>query len=345
MESRLHFQIQIARTDNLLDIRNAGGTTTVKYLFTIWILFFIPTVVMATDAFRVFTAAGEPSTMEALAQQALQAEVVFVGEEHDDPTAHRLQLDILRRLASSGPVVLSLEMFETDVQQVLDEYLAGLISEDHLLKSGRAWKNYASDYRPLVEFAKERGIPVVAANAPRRYVNRVSRLGQTSLDVLPASAKHWLPPLPYAEAAEAYAQKFLKLMAKAREQSSADSNAYPTKLLAAQSLWDASMAYSIARSRMRHHASIVLHVNGSFHSEQRLGILNHLDRYRPSTRSLVVTLKSAESYPQWDSTFVNFGDFVILTDPSLPRTFSTPPPGAAKTPAEEEPVNTKEQSK
>ena len=72
-------------------------------------------------------------------------------------------------------------MFESDVQFVLDEYMKGLISEEHFLESARSWKNYESDYRELIEFSKERGMPVIAANAPRRYVNMVHRLGKGAL--------------------------------------------------------------------------------------------------------------------------------------------------------------------
>lgn len=69
-------------------------------------------------------------------------------------------------------MVLSLEMFEADVQTVLDEYvLRRAIREQDMLQDARPWRNYAMDYRPLVEYCREQGIRVVAANAPRRYVS------------------------------------------------------------------------------------------------------------------------------------------------------------------------------
>ena len=82
------------------------------------------------------------------------------------------------------------------MQIVLDEYLNGLISEDHFLLSSRPWKNYKTDYRPLVEIAKQNKLSVIAANAPRRYVNMVSRNGRDSLNGLSKQAKEWLAPLP-----------------------------------------------------------------------------------------------------------------------------------------------------
>jgi uncharacterized iron-regulated protein len=80
-----------------------------------------------------------------------------------------------------GKAALSLEMFQTDCQTVLNEYLAGFIREKNLITEGRAWQNY-KDYRPMVELAKTAHIPVVAANAPTRYTNMVTRMGLSSLD-------------------------------------------------------------------------------------------------------------------------------------------------------------------
>lgn len=113
-------------------------------------------------------------------------------------------------------VMLSLEMFETDAQTVMDEYLAGFIRERDLLKDGRAWPNFA-DYRPAVELAKAKGIPVICANAPRRYVSLVGREGRQALGSLPSGARAFLPPLPYMPASEPYRQRVTSLMRAARE--------------------------------------------------------------------------------------------------------------------------------
>jgi uncharacterized iron-regulated protein len=88
------------------------------------------------------------------------------------------------KYGASRKAVLSLEMFERDVQTVINEYLKNQITETHFLAASRPWANYKTDYRPLVEFAKEKNLEVVAANAPRRYVNMVTRLGRASLDLL-----------------------------------------------------------------------------------------------------------------------------------------------------------------
>jgi hypothetical protein len=97
--------------------------------------------------------------------------------------------------------------------------------------------------------------------------------------------------------------------------------------LEAQSLWDATMAYSIAEFLMRSPRAQVIHLNGSFHTEKRLGTADHLLRYRPGTSFLVVTMLSAKSFPKFDrKEMADLGDFVIVTDLSLPRSFKSEPP-------------------
>jgi uncharacterized iron-regulated protein len=203
-------------------------------------------------------------------------------------------------------------MFERDAQIVVDEYLADLINENNFISASRAWGNYKTDYRPLVEFAKANKIPVIAANAPRRYVNRVARLGRESLNALSPQAKSWLAPLPYAPASEAYKQKFTALMGAMGQHS--------PNMLDSQSLWDATMADSVNKALAQHKNALVIHLNGSFHTENRLGTVEHLQKYNPKTRALVVTMKSVEHFPNFDKTKdENAGDYVILTDPKLPR--------------------------
>jgi uncharacterized iron-regulated protein len=275
--------------------------------------------------YRVYRGDGRASSLEELIRESNAAAVTFLGEQHDDPVAHYLEEQILRQ-GSQADVALSLEMFETDVQQVVDEYLAGLVTEEHFLASGRAWKNYKTDYRPLVEHAKERKMRVIAANPPRRYVNRVTRLGAASLGDLDSAAKALLPPLPYAKASDRYAEKFRKVMEEARRE-----QLDPAKGIQAQSLWDAGMAFSIAEFLSRNPGMRVLQCNGSFHSAERLGIPEHLARYRPGASMVVVTMVPGKSFPDFDAEKMKGqGDFVIVTDPKAPRSSGAATAATAK---------------
>lgn len=284
--------------------------------------------------YKVFRGTGEVSSLDEVISASKTAKVLFLGESHNDAVAHHLELDILQKVYTPQ-LTLSLEMFERDVQYVVDEYLAGLISEEHLLSSGRAWRNYKADYKPLVEFAKDKKLPVIAANPPRRYVNRVSRLGSSALGELDEQARKFLPPLPYGKASEAYSEKFRQVMDESRSQGNKLSPEAMARTLEAQSLWDAGMAYSIADFLTRHPEKQVLHVNGSFHTAYRLGIIEHLSRYRPDLKSVVITIVSEKSFPELDrEKMLNQGDFVIVTDPKLPRSYSATMPAPAKKPEE-----------
>ena len=111
--------------------------------------------------------------------------VIFIGEEHGSRVSHQAELTILKGLAErDSNLVLALEMFEQDVQDILDAYLKGKISEKKFLKQARPWPNYLEDYRPLVEFAKEKGMHVIAANIPRRAAAAVAMANEISPDVM-----------------------------------------------------------------------------------------------------------------------------------------------------------------
>jgi uncharacterized iron-regulated protein len=283
--------------------------------------FFYGQTQLAEANFRVFDAQGKPASLEQVFEALQRSDAVFLGEQHDDPTAHALQFEIFRqafeRYGKARPIALSLEMFERDVQLIVDEYLQDLISETNFVTASRAWNNYKTDYRPLVEFAKQNKLPVVAANAPRRYVNLVSRKGREALNQLSSEAKNNLAPLPFASASKEYADKFSALMG------TGGMTSHGATLLDAQSLWDATMADSVAKVLKSKKNALAIHLNGGFHTENRLGTVEHLLKYNPKARVLVVTIKSAQNFPSFDAAKdANAGDFVVLTDPKLPRSFT-----------------------
>ena len=162
--------------------------------------------------FSVFTSDGEPTDVAAVLAAAQNAEVVLIGETHDDPVAHQLELLLLISLHKARGCALSLEMFEWDVQHVVDEYLSGLIREKDFLMDSRPWLNYERDYRPMLEFAKFAKLPVLAANAPRRYVGAVGRGGPKVLDASlwpSVSLGSYLPPLPLPMPSDGYMEHLL----------------------------------------------------------------------------------------------------------------------------------------
>ena len=280
--------------------------------------------------YRIYDSFGSETTLCALVASIRNSDVAFLGEIHTDRVAHRIEA-LLLEMTFDENLTLSLEMFETDVQFVLDEYLAGLINEDHFLKSSRAWENYNSDYRALVEFSKKNNVNIIAANAPSRYVNMVSRLGKDSLLSLPEETKKFLPPLPYPDASLGYEERFKETMSfhnlpsePSRSVQDAPGNEmeadqsevfqdYLTKFLEAQSLWDTSMAWSIASHLRANPGRRVMNINGSFHTDYSLGIPEHLDKYFPGLKTTTISIVPSQQFPEFAKSMKNLADFIIIT--------------------------------
>src|SRR5476651_1811603 len=149
----------------------------------ILLLICLPFITMAQEIaashYKIYnTSTQKQATVGDIINSMNKADVLFFGEEHNDSTRHILELELFKELEQQYPhkTALSMEMFSTDCQLVLNEYLGGLIREKNLISDARTWPNY-KDYRPLVELAKQSEAPVIAANAPSRYTNMVTRGG------------------------------------------------------------------------------------------------------------------------------------------------------------------------
>jgi len=136
---------------------------------------------------------GSVKTLEQVADDLSRYDVVFFGEFHGHSGIHLAQMQIFRALQQRyAGMTLSLEQFERDTQPLLDQYLAGEIGEKVLQQDGRGWPNYEQSYRPLVEFAKDNGLPVVAANAPKQAVICISKKGPEFLNEIPMPDRNWV---------------------------------------------------------------------------------------------------------------------------------------------------------
>ncbi len=213
---------------------------------------------------------GEPVAWDAMLDDLAGADVVFVGETHDDETTHRVELGVLEGLLArrDGRVVLALEMFERDVQPALDAYLAGETDEATFLAASRPWGNYRTAYRPLVETARRAGAPVVASNFPRPLTRKVATDGfdavaaggDTPVELRPNTAAYW-------RRVDNAVRGHLMMMGP-RDAAS--------RLTSTQSLWDNAMGEACADALAAHPGSAVLHVNGGFHSAYRDGTVHQL---------------------------------------------------------------------
>jgi uncharacterized iron-regulated protein len=245
----------------------------------------------------VESSSGRQITLDDLITTASLTDVVFVGEQHDDPETHFAEFALLEGIGRQrSRIVLSLEMFERDVQPALDDYLAGRMSEADFLATSRPWDRYATDYRPLVMLARARGWPVVASNVPRSIASAVSRRGLTALDTLPETSRVWAArniSCPH----DAYYARFADEM-KGHPAGGPPPAMDPTQIPArvdrfydAQCVRDETMAESIYEALAKAgEGAIIVHFNGAFHSDYRQGTVARALRHSPNMRSLVITV-------------------------------------------------------
>lgn len=247
---------------------------------------------------RVFdTAAGAFVDFEIMLADLAHADVVLVGEQHDDPNTHRLERAVLEGLARRrGNVVLSLEMFERDVQPSLDRFLAGEQDEAAFLAGARPWPRYATDYKPLVDFASAHGWPVIAANVPRPLATEVAKTGAGALDGRSDAERAWFAAERTCPADDEYFRRFRDAMGAhpAGDGSSSVPAEQVERYYLSQCLKDETMAESIARALAAHPggdpAPLVVHINGAFHSDFGLGTASRVERRLPDRRTVVVTI-------------------------------------------------------
>lgn len=268
------------------------------------------------------TRSGKTVSEAVFLDRLAQADVVFLGEQHDDPATHALELDLLRDLHQKAGkrLTLGMEMWERDVQPALDSYLTGKSDEAAFLRVARPWANYRTDYRPLVEYAKAQQIPVIASNAPQDEVRQVGREGLSFLEDKSLATK-FRPSLIQAPHDD-YWQRFrdtMTTMGSTHGPVPMDEAAIQ-RFYEAQVVRDETMAESIvqalANNRNRQ-GRLVLHVNGQFHSDWGGGIPRRVLWRRPLARVMVVSVVSAHgkqpSTPPADRTRA---DFLVFIQPT-----------------------------
>jgi len=265
---------------------------------------------------------GKEIKLKTILKDFKNVDVLFFGEEHNDSIGHAIQTLLFEMMFNKfgDKATVSMEMFNRDVQHIMNEYLNGIIKESYFNKDSRKWKNY-KDYRPMIEFAKENGLDVICANAPFRYVNVANSKGMEVLMKLSDVAKKAMAPLPYTYAKGKYAEKLNALIGYSANDSTSTKPAY--KLIPGQSLWDATMAYSIFEYFEKNEEHKILHLNGRFHTEEFFGIVQRLAEFNPDISSLVITtVGSEENFPKIDfEKYKHLGDYILFTNPEVPKSY------------------------
>lgn len=279
------------------------------YVFTALI---ITLVAKAQDkqGYQLFTPEGKKTTYKKLLKAAEGADVVLFGEHHDNAIIHWLELELAKDVSEKRAVVLGAEMIERDNQTVLDRYLSGEIDQKKFDSLARLWPNHKTDYKPLVDFAKEKHIAFIAANVPRRYASMVYKKGFDALDGLSAEEKNWIAPLPIAyDASLPGYQEMLKM----------SGGHGGDNLPKAQAIKDATMAYSITQNLKA--GSTFIHYNGTFHSDNYDGINWYLKKLKPEIKIITIAAVSQKDLDKLEKEHLKKADFILVVDEDMTKTY------------------------
>jgi uncharacterized iron-regulated protein len=265
------------------------------------------------EAFRIFADGGKPMKYEKMMKSVEDADIIFFGELHNDPISHWLELEVLKSLYERDHnLSLAMEMFESDDQIPLTEYLTGVIEERHLVKEAKMWDNYSTDYRPLVEFAKANQLPVIASNVPRRYANLVYRKGIAALDSLAPEAHQWIAPLPIRIDLELPCYKsMISSMGPHAAAGTAENMAR------SQAVKDATMAYFL----LKNIKGKVYHVNGAYHSQNHEGIIWYVKNSQPDLKIATIQVVEQSSTENLEEGNKKLADFVIVVPKGMTKTY------------------------
>ena len=281
-----------------------------KYIIVILIIIMNITILSAEEYRIVDSRTGKTLSLQQMANELKKYDLIFFGEYHDNTTLHKLERELLPLLDTKRELILSLEMFERDVQSDLDAYIENWLTEDEFLAKSRPWSNYKDDYRPLIEYAKQKKLTVIAANIPRSIAGKMARTGPDFTDTLPEEDKKWLPnKISYPD--DSYKKAFLETL---ENMHSPMMNNNPDWLYQAQCLKDETMAESIVNALKMKPKARVLHFNGDFHSRYFSGTVSRVQEILPKMKIAVISPSYSENWQTANLTAEekNAGTYIIF---------------------------------
>ena len=262
-------------------------------------------------AYQLFDSQGKEVDIDKVMKAADGKKFIFFGELHNNPISHWLQFELTKRLYALHKSSLTMggEMFEADNQFIINEYLQGKITEKNFQDEVRLWPNYNTDYKPLIEFAKERGVPFIATNIPRRYASMCYKQGLDSLKALSEEAQRYIAPLDQF--------KFDSTIACYGKMITDFGDHGGVAIATAQAIKDATMAYFMLKNRTNR--TVFIHFNGAYHSDNKQGIIHYLSQEIELEKILSITTVSQVSLDDLDEANKGLADFIIC----VPETMTT----------------------
>ncbi|GAE62821.1 ChaN family lipoprotein [Chryseobacterium indologenes] len=240
-------------------------------------------------AYQFYDKKGKEVNTDKIVKELADYDVVFFGENHNSSVNHWLQLKITEALyeKKKGQLILGAEMFERDNQPQLNQYLKGKFDAKTFKDSARLWNNYATDYKPLVDFAKNKKLNFIATNIPRKYASQTAKEGLESLNKLSDKEKAYIAQLPINVTLDTPGYPEMKAMMGDHAEGTKVMN-----FISAQATKDATMAESIVKNFQA--GKTFIHYNGNYHSKEFGGIYWYIKQKNPNMKMAVISVFESE---------------------------------------------------
>jgi len=261
-------------------------------------------------SYQLFNQDGKAIKYSKMVKAMEDADIIMFGELHKNPICHWLQLELTKDLyeIAGEQLVLGAEMFESDNQLIIDEYFNDFFKAKKFEADVRLWPNYKTDYKPLLEFAREKELKFIATNIPRRYASIVHKKGLEALEELPEASKAYIADLPIEYDPELPAYKEMLVMMEGMEHANEN-------LPKAQAIKDATMAHFILKNFEK--GQRFLHYHGTFHSNNFEGIIWYLKRQNPDLKILSIASVEQAELGELEEDNLNLADFILVVDEDM----------------------------
>ncbi|MGB0368568.1 MAG: ChaN family lipoprotein [Flavobacteriales bacterium] len=282
-----------------------------KPLLTIFISLVSLSLVSGQEngAYTIFNSKGKKVKYSKMLKALDASQIILFGEYHDNPISHWLQYEVTSSLQKTNQLVLGSEVMEADNQDILSQYLCGEIDYQGLDSLARLWPNFKTDYKPLVDFARDNKLDFIATNVPRRYARMVFKGGFEALDTLSEEEKSWIAPLPFPYDSELPSYVVMLEMMGGHGGGN---------LPKAQAIKDATMAHFILANYSPEKTFI--HYNGAYHSNNYEGILWYLKQVRPDYKYATISTVSQADISKLEDENKGLADFIICVDENMTST-------------------------
>jgi len=286
----------------------------IKKILSIAAILFASTISAQVQPYKIFNSKGKEVSFKKMGKNLLKADVVLFGELHNNTIAHYFQVKVAKSLYArkDKKLIIGAEMFERDQAEILQKYVKGNLDEKEFEKEMRLWPNYKTDYKPLLNFAKENNINYVATNVPRRYASLVYKKGVEALDTLSVEEKSWIAPLPFPY--DKNLPGYVKMMDMFKDSNHANEN-FPKS----QAIKDATMAHFLVTELQPN--NIFLHLNGSYHSDNFEGIGWYINQYNKNLQVETISVVEQKSIESLDKEHLNKANFIIVVDTDMPKSY------------------------